>query len=321
MAIIEFVNGKNKTYSGLKRVINYILREDKTELGLYGGFNCDSENAFNNFILTKRLYQKETGRQYIHFVQSFADYENLSAETAKAIVDDLLLFEKFNVYQIVYATHTDTDNLHTHFVLNTVNSFTGKKWRISKEELQELKDFSDEICRKYNLLITNGQKDYRINRGEYRSKQNERSWKYEMFLAISEVKKVSCSRDDFIFKLNKLGYIVDWQDDRKYITFTNLDGKKCRNRKLYPPEKFTKEALEKQFEFNDMFQESKHYDMQFETLLSTIKLFEMENLNEIGNKQGYSLSGIESSKNDAIINAKQNSGLNWEKERNNSDEL
>ena len=28
MAVIEFINGKNRTYSGMKRAINYILRED-----------------------------------------------------------------------------------------------------------------------------------------------------------------------------------------------------------------------------------------------------------------------------------------------------
>lgn len=41
--------------------------------------------------MTKRSYYKETGRQYIHFVQSFSNHENISAETVKTIADELLL--------------------------------------------------------------------------------------------------------------------------------------------------------------------------------------------------------------------------------------
>ncbi len=146
MAIIEQINGRNKTYTGLRRAIDYILREDKTELGLYGGFSCDADNAYNDFIMTKRNYNKETGRQYIHFVQSFSNREDISPETVKAIADELLLMDKFKGFQVVYATHTDKDHLHTHFILNTVNSYTGMKWKMSKEELQELKDYSDKSC-------------------------------------------------------------------------------------------------------------------------------------------------------------------------------
>ena len=158
MAIIEFINGKNRNYSGMKRSTNYILRVDKTNLGLYSGHNCDPDHAYENFVLTKRLFNKESGRQYVHFVQSFSDRENVDEKTVKKIADELLLMEKFNGFQVLYAVHTDTDNLHTHFILNTVNSETGEKWRISKEELLELKDFSDEICRNHELTVTQYQK-------------------------------------------------------------------------------------------------------------------------------------------------------------------
>lgn len=110
MAIIEFINGKNRTYSGIKRSINYILREDKTKLGLYSGYNCDPENAYDNFILVKRIFNKE----------------KIDEKTVKKIADELLLMNKFKDVQVVYSVHTDTDNLHTHFILNTVNSETGE---------------------------------------------------------------------------------------------------------------------------------------------------------------------------------------------------
>lgn len=320
MAIIEQINGRNKTYTGLRRVIDYILRDDKTELGLYGGFNCDADNAYNDFIMTKRNYNKETGRQYTHFVQSFSNHENISAETTKAIADELLLMNKFKGFQIVYSTHRDTDNLHTHFVLNTVNCYTGMKWKMSKEELQELKDYSDEICRRYGLIITHGKLGSHINRGEYRSKEKARSWKYELYLAVKEARKHAISRNDFIIKLRKLGYETQWSDNRKYITFTNIDGKKCRNRKLYPPEQFTKEALEKRFELNEQQLEKHVADTKFESLLSTIKLFQNNHNEADSSNNRYPLSGIEStSKKDYIADVKKNAGLNWGKEKNKSE--
>jgi hypothetical protein len=303
-------------------VIEYILREDKTEIGLYSGLNCDADNAYNEFVLTKRNYNKETGRQYIHFVQSFSNHEDVSPETVKAIANELLLMNKFKGFQIVYATHTDTDNLHTHFVLNTVNSYTGMKWKMSKEELQELKDYSDEICRRYGLMITHGKQGSHINRGEYRSKEKTKSWKYELFLAVNEAKRHATSKDDFIFKLNKLGYQVNWTDERKYITFINIDGKKCRNRKLYPPEQFTKEALEKRFELNAQQLDRHVAHAKFESLLSTIKLLETNDFSDDGSNNKYPLSTMKSaSKEDDILNAKQNTGLNWDKEKNRGHEI
>ena len=321
MAVIEFINGKNRTYSGMKRAINYILREDKTKLGLYSGYNCDPENTYNNFILTKRIFNKEKGRQYIHFVQSFSDREKVDEETVKKVADELTLMDKFKGFQIIYAVHTDTDNLHTHFILNTVNSETGEKWRLSKEELLEIKDYSDELCRKYGLTVTYGKKGAHINRGEYRTKGKGKSWKYETYLAVKYAKNHAVSRADFINKLNKLNYQVNWSDTRKYITFTNNKGRKVRNRKLYPPEHFTKEALEIRFELNVNNIKKEKLNSSFEGILGAIKLFESDQSSQ-NSTNSFPLTKLEGkAKNDMIAEIKKGEGLNWEKEKNNNLEI
>ena len=321
MAVIEFINGKNRTYSGMKRALKYIFREDKTELGLYSGYNCDPENAYNNFVLTKRIFDKENGRQYIHFVQSFSDREKVDKGTVKKIADELVLMDKFKEFQMIYAVHTDTDNLHTHFILNTVNSETGEKWRLSKEELLELKDYSDELCRKYDLTVTHGKKGAYINRGEYRTKNEGKSWKYETYLAVKYAKNHAVSKADFIDKLNKLNYEVNWSDTRKYITFTNSEGRKVRNRKLYPPEHFTKEALENRFELNVKNLKKRKLDSSFEALLGAIKLFELNQPSQSGTNS-FPLTQLEGkAKNDMIAEIKKGEGLNWEKEKNNNLEI
>ncbi len=318
MAIIEFINGKNINYTNMKKRINYILRNDKTSLNLYGGHNCDPDHAYENFVLTKRIYNKENGRQYIHFVQSFSEKEKVDEVTVKKVADELLLMDKFKGFQVVYAVHTDTNNLHTHFIINTVNSETGRKWRISKEELLELKDYSDELCRKYGLSVTHGKKGTHINRGEYRTKSQGKSWKYEMYLAIRHSKNHAVSRADFINKLKKLNYQVNWSDARKYITFTNEEGKKVRNRKLYPPESFTKEALEERFELNAKNIKKEKLESSFEGLLGAMKLLETNNLAKSSDSK-FSLSKLEGkAKSDLIAEFKKGEGLNWEKEKTNN---
>lgn len=313
MAVIEFINGKNKTYGAMKRVIEYITNPIKTEFHLTEGFNCDINNAYNQFVLTKRSYGKETGRQYIHFTQSFAPYEKILPEEVKEIADELLQLDFFKGFQVAYAVHTDRDHLHAHFVVNSVNAETGLKWKQSAEQLQQLKDYSDELCRKHDLLITHGKKGNYQNRGTYRSKEKGQSWKYELYLAVKNAKWCSKSKEEFIRNIGKLGYKVDWRDERKYITFITPDGKKCRNRKLYPPDRFTKEALLKAFELNAQNAKENQLDARFEILLSSIQL--LKNNPGYDYIKNYPLSTLEGEAlKDELSEIKKGNGLDWDKE-------
>ena len=52
------------------------------------------------------------------------------------------------------ATHEDKKHIHTHFVVNSVSYVDGHKLQQSKAELQAMKDYSDQLCAKYGLHIT-----------------------------------------------------------------------------------------------------------------------------------------------------------------------
>ena len=294
MAAIEFINRKNKTYEAMRRVINYITRSDKTNDDLIYGFYCGKETAYDDFVQVKQLYGKEKGRQYIHFVQSFSPDENITPELANEIARRLISHSAFKGFQILIATHTDTPHIHTHFVINSVNVETGLKWQLSAEELQSIKDYSDELCREYGLNVIDD-KTKEIGHqsgGEYRSKQKGTSWKYEIFLAVTACMKTATSREGFIRKMNELGYQVIWQDDRTYITFISPEGKKCRNKKLYPTERFTKENMGRVFAENkkrlDRVQSEKRWNM----LIEAIYLFGSNSQkNNINGK--YPLQGLE----------------------------
>lgn len=312
MAIIEFINGKNNTLTALRRVLAYITNPAKTDEQLIGGHNCNVTKAYNDFYMTKSTQHQAKGRQYIHFTQSFAPYDKVTPELVKQIADELVQHTAFNGFQVAYAVHTDREHLHTHFVVNTIHSETGKKWRQSKEELQAFKDFSDDLCRKYGLIITKGKSGNHVNRGEYRSQDKGTSWKYELFLAVKYSKWSSRSKEDFIKNMNKLGYTVSWTDERKYITFTTHDGKKCRNRKLYPPEKFTKEALLEAFERNEKYAKERKDEDRFELLLSSIRLLQSQDTST--NASNYPLSTLEGDAlKDEIAELKKGKGFDWSK--------
>ena len=71
-----------------------------------------------------------------------------------------------------------------------------------------------------------------------------------MYLASVNSSRRASSIDEFKSVMNELGYTVDWEDNKKYITFTTPNEQKCRNRKMYPKYLFTKENLQKQFQDN-----------------------------------------------------------------------
>ena len=52
------------------------------------------------------------------------------------------------------ATHEDKEHIHTHFVVNSVSYVDGHKLQQSKAELQAMKDYSDQLCAKYGMHIT-----------------------------------------------------------------------------------------------------------------------------------------------------------------------
>lgn len=94
---------------------------------LVTGVNCNSETALKEMKKIKEKYNKvKGGNTGYHAYQSFKTGE-VSAEEAHKI--GLELAEKmWSEYQVVVATHLNTGTYHNHFVINSVNMFTGEKF-------------------------------------------------------------------------------------------------------------------------------------------------------------------------------------------------
>lgn len=119
MAIIHFINRpKSQNAKGLGFVLRYTMQDAKTVYGeqkFVTGVNCTPASAATEFQNTKRLFHKTDGRQYYHFIQSFAVGENVSPATAHEIALRLAEeSEKLKGFEMVISTHCDRDHIHSH---------------------------------------------------------------------------------------------------------------------------------------------------------------------------------------------------------------
>jgi hypothetical protein len=241
MAIIEAISSK----ANIKRIIRYVTQDNKTNINLITGKDCMAESCLEEMLYTKNLYHKNSGRQYIHIIQSFDPRDNLSAEQVHNI--GIKLTNIFNGFQVLVATHIDKNHLHNHLVINSVSFENGYKIQMSKEDLQYIKNYSDKLCLEIGVsVIPKKEKTNYIKRNEYRVAEQGKSWKFKLINAIDLSLAESNCKDVFIKNMNKLGYQVNWIDTRKYITYTTPEGYKCRDNKLYD-EKYSKGAMENEF--------------------------------------------------------------------------
>nr|WP_307756838.1 relaxase/mobilization nuclease domain-containing protein [uncultured Christensenella sp.] len=235
MAIIKAVNSK----ASIAKAINYIMKHEKTERRLVGGYNCNLATAIDDMKATKRAWRKTGGRQYKHFIQSFPKEENITVEEANQIAYELITRSPmFCGYEVCFATHKDKDHIHTHWIVNSVSFEHGYKFRYSKAKLQELKDLSDRIVREHGKSIC--QKNSEItafDMGTYKAIEKAvqgtyQSWVFDTMKAIVKAKSTALSRQVFIQNMEEQGFEVQWTDRRKYIVFIDKDGHKIRDRRL-----------------------------------------------------------------------------------------
>lgn len=250
MATVKFIPAvKNQTAKGLNGTLRYCCRRDKAEYDgriLVTGVNCVAGCAYQEFLNTKRLYNKTGGRMFYHLIQSFHPEEDLTPQTAHEIA--LQLAQQFNGFEVVVATHTDRDHIHSHLIINSVSVETGKKYHSGKDTIQHLRDVSDDLCRTYGLSVLKPKpkKTSAMSSREYRAADKGQSWKLRLAIAIDDAMELAFSREHFISLMEAEGYQVRWTADRKYITYTTPGGDRCRDHKLHE-EKYRKENMEYEF--------------------------------------------------------------------------
>lgn len=254
MATVTYIRESKQSISAMKGVIDYCCQDKKVydeilNQRLVSGVNCDGENAFKEFMATKKSYGKTDGMNFYQYVQSFSPEENITPHQAHEIAIEFA--EKaWTGYEVLVATHCDVQHIHSHFVINSVSFENGKKLRQNPNTLKSLRALSDEICRQHNLstLEPYNMGGIKISTREYRTAVKGQSWKFKLMNDIDKAMNISGSKEDFINAMSIIGYSVTWTDDRKYITYQCPNKMKCRDIKLHNG-KYLKGSMENEFRY------------------------------------------------------------------------
>ena len=256
MAIISFTNYKRGQTTGcMSAVMRYTMQDKKTEFEgqqLVTGINCQPESVYADFMTTKRLYHKTDGVLFYHMVQSFPKGEAVDPVTAHAAA--LKLAEYYEGYEVLVCTHTDREHIHSHFLINSVNFDTGRKLHIAKEQLQELRQRNDMVCKEFSLPVfqprEQKQKTKTMTIGEYHTAARGQSKKLQLMNIINDCMRLASNREEFIALMESEGYKVRWEKSRKNITYTTPSGWQCRDRLLFG-DKYLKENMEYEFRIRE----------------------------------------------------------------------
>ena len=214
-------------------VVEYTADDMKTEKRSYVScIRCTEENAAQQFMETKKLWQYIKGNQVLggrvcfHGYQSFAAGE-VSAETAHEIGKELVKRLWGDDFEAVIATHCNTGHYHNHIIINSVSWRDGHRFHNGPDDYQRMKDESDRLCIEYGLSVVETPAGKRKSYKEYSDEKNSLptirgSIRADIDRAIS----ATLTEREFLEFLENMGYEIK--------RYTDL-GKPLKYPALKPP--------------------------------------------------------------------------------------
>lgn len=203
-----------------KNGIAYVTDEKKAKIVTVRNLFEDEDYA-KQFEETASRFgkgDKFDERKYYHCKLSCARQDNVSPEKAHAYVEELVA-KLFQNYECVIATHTDTQTVHSHIIINAVDPITGKKLQFNKQDYVKMKDEVNVIGRKYGFTETEFRKRGKNSRTAAEKKiilKGGTSWKEELREVIAEAVKKTKSPEAFKDYLNKCYGVKITRDGKDY---------------------------------------------------------------------------------------------------------
>ncbi len=171
--VVNYADNPDKTTNpkyldkDLANALKYVENDSKTDMKMFvSGINCPAVRAYKQMIATKHRYGKLGGNVAYHGYQSFKSGEVTPEETHKIGIETAKRMWGEN-YEIVVTTHLNTENIHNHFVINSVSFKTGKKFENHISDHIRLRELSDEVCKEFNKSVIENAKFYNGNKKTY----------------------------------------------------------------------------------------------------------------------------------------------------------
>lgn len=228
----------------LANAIFYITDGEKTQGGaLVGSHNCNVDSALQEMLATKRKFGKMDKRQGYHFIISFKKQE-VRPETAMEITQKFV--EKYfcDDFQCLYATHDNTEHVHSHILFNSVSWRTGKKYRYEKGDwAREIQPIVNELCKEYGLSIQDievGTEEKSLKKWD-KTKQGIFKWNRQIGLDVEDSISFANCYENFLKLMGLKGYELKQKNgetflkpmgEKRFVRLTDISGD------------YTKEAIE-----------------------------------------------------------------------------
>lgn len=231
---------------GTAKVANKLISYAEKRAIVRDGVECTADFAKTQFKATREMWGKNEGIQAHHVIQSFKPNEidpdkanEIGMELAKRIAPG---------FEVAVYTHADTDHIHNHIVINSVNPETGKKYHAhGKDELYKIRAASDELCLENDLsVVKEHHSPVRYTLAEKALlEKGEISWKDEVRQAIDQSRNEVSSLPD-LEKSLKDNYEIEMKLRGNTISFKHPDQKRfIRGKSL--GFNYEKEGLEHEF--------------------------------------------------------------------------
>ncbi|MCM1237540.1 MAG: relaxase/mobilization nuclease domain-containing protein [Ruminococcus flavefaciens] len=129
---IKVVEEQYPKEEDILRVIQYVYRMPDTPYGGDRIYPLTPEAICRAFLYVQGYYRKTDGRRVLHMIVSFPEGSCIGPVQETAVRISGTIGRR---YQNVWAVHTNTGNLHIHFVINAVSYMDGKK--VTVEEVRD----------------------------------------------------------------------------------------------------------------------------------------------------------------------------------------
>lgn len=278
--------------NNLRQSINYIINPEKTINKDYGNkdnysyleepvkdynfkqekvcyvscLNCYEDNPCSDMEFTKERYRKKDGVLAYHGYQSFKEGEvtpDIAHEIGVKFAEEM-----FKDYEVVIATHQNTNHIHNHFIINSVSFKTGKKYNNNLTNISKIRHISDSLCAEYGLSVLDEDKFY--NRTYTKSISNDEYYK-TLKEDLDNVISYSVTSKQLFERMRNLGYkvysrngiITIYRDGEDKVRIENIFGEEYSkdrlNERLYSSRQIVFKPMPQKSVFEEYCKTNKHH--------------------------------------------------------------
>ena len=190
---------------------------------------------------------------------------------------------ELEIAQAVIATHTNTDHVHCHILVNSC-SLSGKRFYDNKKSLRIIRENTNGVCRAFGVTpaLNFENKGRSISYYEWTCKKNGVSWKEHIRNAIDSLIPSVSSIDDLLAELERQGYTIK----RDKLIYIKALGQQ-RSVSLWKlGEDYTEESLDARISMIQVFAKPIEKQVDVYKLSKMLAVINKDHISSIGDLEG-----------------------------------